>query len=57
MQEKTKRSPFPLRITDAVKERAKNEAANNRRSLNSELGLLIEEGFRWREMQSTPVTH
>ena len=57
MQEKTKRSPFPLRITDGVKERAKNEAAHNRRSLNSELGLLIEEGFRWREMQSAPVTH
>ncbi|WP_421526777.1 Arc family DNA-binding protein [Pseudomonas brenneri] len=52
MQKKTKRSPFPLRLADAVKERAKNEAAHNRRSLNSEFGLLIEEGFRWREMQN-----
>lgn len=43
---------YPLRIQAQIKERAKSEADKNRRSLNAELGLLIEEGFKWREHQS-----
>ncbi|MEA3233916.1 Arc family DNA-binding protein [Pseudomonas mosselii] len=44
-------APYSLRIADELKEKAKREAEANRRSLNAELGLLIEEGLRWREMQ------
>ena len=44
-------APYSLRIADQLKEKAKQEAGANRRSLNAELGLLIEEGFKWREMQ------
>ncbi|WP_156351393.1 Arc family DNA-binding protein [Pseudomonas sp. NBRC 111121] len=44
-------APYSLRIADELKEKAKQEAGENRRSLNAELGLLIEEGFKWREMQ------
>lgn len=44
-------APYSLRIADELKEKAKREAGANRRSLNAELGLLIEEGLRWREMQ------
>ncbi|WP_179292915.1 Arc family DNA-binding protein [Pseudomonas fragi] len=52
MQEKLRASPFPLRLTDSVKEEARGEASKNRRSLNAEIGLLIEEGLKWRELQS-----
>lgn len=52
MQEKLRASPFPLRLTDSVKEEARWEASKNRRSLNAEIGLLIEEGLKWRELQS-----
>lgn len=52
MQEKLRASPFPLRLAEYVKEEAKAEASKNRRSLNAEIGLLIEEGLKWREMQS-----
>ncbi|MBO2889586.1 Arc family DNA-binding protein [Pseudomonas asiatica] len=45
-------APYSLRIADELKEKAKQEAGANRRSLNAELGLLIEEGLKWREMQS-----
>lgn len=45
-------APYSLRIADQLKEKARQEAGANRRSLNAELGLLIEEGFKWREMQS-----
>lgn len=45
-------APYSLRIAEELKEKAKQEAGTNRRSLNAELGLLIEEGFKWREMQS-----
>lgn len=44
-------NPFGLRLDPAVKEKAGDEAQKNRRSLNAELGLLIEEGLKWREMQ------
>lgn len=45
-------APYSLRIAVELKEKARREAGANRRSLNAELGLLIEEGLRWREMQS-----
>lgn len=45
-------APYSLRIADQLKEKARQEAGANRRSLNAELGLLIEEGFKWREMQN-----
>ncbi|MNJ29828.1 hypothetical protein D3C77_244100 [compost metagenome] len=45
-------APYSLRIADQLKSKAKHEAEANRRSLNAELGLLIEEGLKWREMQS-----
>lgn len=45
-------APYSLRIAEQLKGKAKQEAEANRRSLNAELGLLIEEGFKWREMQS-----
>lgn len=50
--ESKRRTPYPLRLANDIRERAENEARNSRRSLNAELGLLIEEGFKWREMQS-----
>lgn len=43
-------NPFGLRLDPAIKQRAGEEAQRNRRSLNAELGLLIEEGLKWREM-------
>ena len=52
MQNTMRASPFPLRLNEEVKEEAKGEASKNRRSLNAELGLLIEEGLKWREMRS-----
>lgn len=45
-------APYSLRIAGQLKHKAKEQAEANRRSLNAELGLLIEEGLRWREMQS-----
>lgn len=44
-------NPFGLRLDPGVKEKASDEAKKNRRSLNAELGLLIEEGLKWRETQ------
>lgn len=55
MKEARKISPFGLRLAAQVKERAQEEANRNRRSLNTELGLLIEEGFKWREQQAKHV--
>ncbi|WP_200628844.1 hypothetical protein [Stutzerimonas balearica] len=51
MKEVQRVNPFPLRLEQPVRERAKDEASKYRRSLNAELGLLIEEGFKWRELQ------
>jgi len=45
-------NPFGLRLQPEVKEKAAEVARANRRSMNAELGLLIEEGLKWREMQS-----
>lgn len=51
MEQKMRASPFPLRLDEGMKVEAKEEARKNRRSLNAELGLLIEEGLKWREMK------
>ena len=51
MKDAHKVAPYSLRIAVNLKGRAKEEAMTNRRSLNAELELLIEEGFKWREMQ------
>lgn len=48
---KKKAVQFTLRLDEEVQEIAKNHAHTNRRSLNTELGMLIEEGFKWRELQ------
>lgn len=50
---KVKKSRYPLSLEASVKAQAEGEAKKNRRSLNAELGLLIEEGFKWREMQNS----
>lgn len=39
------------RVEQEVKDRITDEARRNRRSQAAELGLLIEDGFKWREMQ------
>lgn len=46
------KSRYPLSLESTVKDQAEGEAKKNRRSLNAELGLLIEEGLKWREMKS-----
>lgn len=43
--------PFGLRLQPALKERARDEAERNRHSMNTEIEMLIEDGFRWRAMQ------
>lgn len=48
---KVHRASYPLRINEATRARAEQVARYNRRSLNAEFGLLIEEGLRWREAQ------
>lgn len=52
MQKKQKPS-YPLRLEGETRGKAEGEARINHRSLNVELGLLIEDGLRWREMQKT----
>ncbi|MDO8698018.1 MAG: hypothetical protein Q7J74_13000 [Pseudomonas sp.] len=37
--------PYPLRLDKATRKAAEEEAHRNRRSLNAELGLLIEEAL------------
>lgn len=49
-------NPFGLRLQPEIKKKAEQEAHKNRRSLNAELGLLIEEGFKWREQQNQMAT-
>ncbi|MBK3797539.1 hypothetical protein CXF92_18535 [Pseudomonas sp. Choline-3u-10] len=44
-------APFGFRIRPEVKEAAKEQAERNRRSLNTELELLVEEGLERRKMQ------
>lgn len=45
-------APFGLRLQPDNKERVRAEAERHRRSMNTEAEMLIEEGFKWREMQS-----
>lgn len=52
MSEEKRATPFPLRLKDEVREQVGTLAKQNRRSQNAEIGLLIEEGLRWREMKS-----
>lgn len=40
------------RVSPEVKVRVGQEADKNRRSITAELGLLIEDGFKWRDQQS-----
>lgn len=47
---------YPLRLQPEIKKKAELEAQKNRRSLNAELGLLIEEGLRWRKQQRQLAT-
>lgn len=42
-------TPYPLRLNEALREAVEREAQQNRRSLNAELGLLIEEALLSRE--------
>lgn len=52
MNDRHQKNAYSLRIEEELKEKARDQAHANRRSLNAEIGLLIEEGFKWREMQS-----
>lgn len=52
MKQKQGKARYPLALDIDVKGQAEAAAKIHRRSLNAELGLLIEEGFKWREMQS-----
>ncbi|SEE54308.1 hypothetical protein SAMN04515675_6146 [Pseudomonas costantinii] len=49
---RSEKSRYPLSLEASVKVQAEGEAKKNRRSLNAELGLLIEEGLKWREQTS-----
>lgn len=51
MQKKQKPS-YPLRLESDTRGKAEAEARQYRRSLNIEIGLLIEDGLKWREVQS-----
>lgn len=53
MAAKTPISPYPLRLRPHVKEAAKAQSEIHRRSLNTEIEMLIEEGLKWREMQQS----
>lgn len=49
-------NPFGLRLQPEIKKRAEMEAQKNRRSLNAEISLLVEEGLRWRAQQMIQAT-
>lgn len=53
MSDRHVKAPYSLRIDDDLKAKARSEANANRRSLNAEIGLLIEEGLKWREIQGS----
>lgn len=42
-------TPYPLRLSDTTRKAAETEAETNRRSLNAELSLLIEEALESRK--------
>lgn len=52
MKVTSRTTPYPLRISESVRDTAQTEADKNRRSLNTELGILIEEGLAWRQKQA-----
>jgi hypothetical protein len=41
--------PYPLRLDESIRKEAEEEAHRNKRSLNAELGLLIEEALKGRK--------
>ncbi|WP_314407344.1 Arc family DNA-binding protein [Pseudomonas kuykendallii] len=43
--------PYSLRIPQALRDAAQAEAHKARRSLNTELGILIEEALQWRKQR------
>lgn len=45
MQTPKRIMPYPLRLAEPVRKAAEEEARKNHRSLNAELGLLIEEAL------------
>lgn len=45
-------TPYPLRLPPEVKQRVDDEARRNRRSMNAEIGLLIEEALDARAKKS-----
>ena len=45
-------APYPLRLPPEVKQRVDDEARRNRRSMNAEIGLLIEEALDARAKRS-----
>lgn len=53
MQKSKQRPSYPLRLANDVRGRAEGEALHNHRSLNVELGLLIEDGLKWRKMKQS----
>lgn len=53
MAAKTPLTPYPLRLRPHVKEAAKAQSELYRRSLNTEIEMLIEEGLKWREVQQS----
>lgn len=53
MAAKTPITPYPLRLRPHVKEAAKAQSELYRRSLNTEIEMLIEEGLKWREVQQS----
>ncbi|MCY1380110.1 hypothetical protein D9M69_678980 [compost metagenome] len=55
MRDARRINPFPLRLGEEVRGKVEDEAHKNRRSLNSEISLLVEEGLRWRESQNKPA--
>ncbi|HCK4344803.1 TPA: Arc family DNA-binding protein [Pseudomonas aeruginosa] len=52
MEQARRIAPFPLRLREEVRGEAEAEASKNRRSLNSEISLLVEEGLACRKQKS-----
>lgn len=49
------RTSYSLRMADSLRKAVENIAWENRRSLNAELQLLIEQGMKWREANERQV--
>jgi len=52
MSDRHQTNPYSLRIAQELKDKARDQAHANRRSLNVEFSVLIEDGLKWRELQS-----